>query len=74
MGKKSPHPKKCPAVSPEQALMAVLRYYRALQLEWSLELRNPTTDWERLLFLHYKLADLERRAPWLKREVLDETL
>ncbi len=71
MAKKSPRPKKCPDLSPEDATRAIRRYYRALQLEWSLELQNPTTDWERLLFLHYKLADLERRAPWLKKEALD---
>jgi hypothetical protein len=67
------HPKKSSPVSPAQARLAVVRHYQALQLEWSLELQNPSTDWECLLFLHYKIADLERRAPWLKQEVLDET-
>ena len=74
MAKKSPHPKKSPSVSPAEAKLAAVRYYQALQLEWSLELQNPSTDWEHLLFLHYKIAGLERHAPWLKQEVLDDTL
>jgi hypothetical protein len=61
--------KKYPATTPEQAKTAVIRYYQALQLEWTLELQAETTDWEHLIFLHYTIADLERRAPWLKKEV-----
>ena len=74
MAKKTRSARKCPDISPEQAVIAVRRYYQALQLEWSLELQNPATDWERLFFLHYKITDLERRAPWLKKEVFDEAL
>ncbi len=65
--------KKSSPASPAQARLAIVRHYHALQLEWSLELQNPDTDWEHLLALHYRITDLERRAPWLKQEVLDAT-
>ena len=58
--------KKCPATTPEEAKLAVGRFYQALQAEWMMELQTDPTDWEHLLYLHYTIADLERRAPWLK--------
>lgn len=57
-----------PAMTPAEAKIALTRYYQGLQLEWSLELQNENTDWPHLFFLHYQIATLERRAPWLKKE------
>lgn len=58
--------KKYPATTPEEAKLAICRFYQALHVEWTLELQAAPTDWEHLLYLHYTIADLERRAPWLK--------
>lgn len=44
-------------------------HYTALQVEWHLELEAPKTDWTGLFDLHYRITEMERRAPWLKTEV-----
>ncbi len=65
---KRPRSNKYPAGTPPKARLAVRHYYEALQLDWTLELQTEPTNWDRLFTLHYDLADLERRAPWLKQE------
>lgn len=55
------------AVTLEEAKLAVCRFYLALHAEWILELQMHPTDWEHLFYLHYKIADLDRRAPWLRK-------
>jgi hypothetical protein len=48
----------------------VRNHYIALQAEWKIELESPAkTDWTGLFDLHYRITEMERRAPWLKQEV-----
>ena len=55
-------------MSPE-AKQIINREYHQLQLRWVEEIDKPATDWEQLFLLHFEMAMIEKRAPWLKREV-----
>jgi hypothetical protein len=59
---------KQPAATPEQANAAILKEYNRLQWQCVLELFGPGYNFERLLSLNRAMNDLERRAPWLKKE------
>ena len=54
----------------QEARLVLLRQYESLNRVWSRELQNDSTDWTELFRLYYKLAELERRHPWLKKEAL----
>ena len=54
----------------QQARLALLQQYEALHRAWSQELQNDSTDWTQLFRLYYKLAELEQRHRWLKKEAL----
>jgi gamma-glutamyl-gamma-aminobutyrate hydrolase PuuD len=48
----------------------IRQHYQALQVQWHLELESETkTDWTALFEIHYRITEMERRAPWLKKEV-----
>jgi len=72
MPKKQPsNPPSSSSISgPQMARMAVYRQYQCLQQAWDRELQNDSTDWPALFRLHYKIAEMEKRAPWLKKESL----
>jgi hypothetical protein len=53
----------------DQLKEAIRTHYIRLQAEWVAELDAVKSDWTRLFDLHYRIAELERRAPWLKKEV-----
>ena len=48
----------------------VLREYDKLHQTWQEELQNDSTDWSVLFDVYYKLAIMEQRSPWLKKEAL----
>ena len=54
----------------QEARQALLHQYESLNRVWSQELQNDSTDWTLLFRLYYKLAELERRHSWLKKEAL----
>jgi hypothetical protein len=69
-------PKK-PAKKPSGATTArqlarefLLDQYERLQKSWNRKLQNDSTDWVTLFHLHYQIAALEQRSPWLKKETL----
>jgi hypothetical protein len=66
------HSKKSSVTTPKEGKAAVLRYYHALQREFAIELQNAPTDWDHLSYLHFEIADLELRAPWLRKEASHE--
>jgi hypothetical protein len=48
----------------------IRNHYLALQAEWKRELESETkTDWTGLFDIHFRISEMERRAPWLKKEV-----
>ena len=63
-----PSSSEMPVFTPEQANAAILKQYNRLQWECVFELFGPSYDFDRLLFLHRAMNDLERRAPWLKQQ------
>ncbi len=64
--------KSSPTITPEQAKVAVIRYYQGLKLEWDLALECGVTNATYLSVLRHEINYLERRAPWLKKEVAHE--
>jgi hypothetical protein len=48
----------------------LLEQCERLQKAWSRELQNDSTDWVTLFHLHYQIAQLEQRSPWLRKEAL----
>ena len=59
---------KVPLTIPQQSKAAIVTEYLALQKEQTFELFGPNFDFQRLLYLHRALNEMERRAPWLKQE------
>ena len=53
----------------DQLKETVRKHYTRLQAEWVAELDAVKSDWTRLFDLHYRITEMERRAPWLKKEV-----
>lgn len=56
-------------ITEEAARLAVVQFYQALQFECGLELQLGEHQ-EHIACLQEMIDDLERRAPWLKREVM----
>jgi hypothetical protein len=56
-------------ITEEAAMLAVVQFYQALQFECALELELGEHQ-EHIAFLQEMIDDLERRAPWLKQEVM----
>jgi len=53
----------------DQLKEVIRNHYIALQDAWKLELEVPKVDWFGLFRLHDRITEMERRAPWLKKEV-----
>lgn len=71
MPKKNPEKKSSSATTARQlAREFLLDQYERLQKAWNRELQNDSTDWVTLFHLHYQIAALEQRSPWLKKETL----
>ena len=56
-------------ITEEAARLAVVQFYQALQFECALHLEVGEYQ-EHIACLQEMIDDLERRAPWLKQEVM----
>ncbi len=66
MKKKTFRGERAQKPTPAQAKLNLETSYQALQLLWITALQSPDTDWMQLFDLHYRMAEMERRARWLR--------
>ena len=46
---------------------AIRTHFRALRDQWCVALEEHPVDWQRLIDLHWQLADLEHKHPFVKK-------
>ena len=53
----------------DQLRTRIRDHYLALHAQWAVCIQGDDTLWRDLFDLHYRILDLERRAPWLRKEL-----